>query len=364
MARPNLKKLREEAQSIYSEYGARFAGKPRATRDIQALDSIIERLEKIIKRARTLRNGKTNPALSSFLEQALENLETYENERENIQKVQSQGPVVVEGSRLATWANLHFGQYFRHFAGKPRATRDLGLLNEIISELELVESKMKGLLAQKDVASVEADLETVQKNLEVYEGERENIMSARKSGGLDEQASYLAMVANEQFAVYNFHFGGRPRVSRRSGLLHRVIATLQSVRDQMSELENKGLDSEQNRNNIALIDGQLKTYRNELDKIDEARRQTAPKDLVGQLGSAANWAMAQYNENFAGQDRASRDLELLSRVCDEMLDVGRQMRELSNQLDNRANEENLVIVLDNLMLYQNEYEEIQQVQAG
>lgn len=363
MARPNLKKLRQEAQSIYGEYGTRFAGKPRATRDLRAIDSIIERLEKVIKRARMLRNGKTNPALSSFLEQALENLETYENERENIRKVQSQGPVVVEGSRLATWANLHFGQYFRHFAGKPRATRDLGLLNEIISELELVESKMKALLAQKDVASVEADLETVQNNLGVYRDERQNILDARNSGGLDEQASYLAMIANEQFAVYNFHFGGRPRVSRRSGLLHRVNSTLQSVYDQMSALEDEGLDSEQNRKNIELIDTQLGTYRDELDKIDEARRGTSRKDLVGQLGSAANWAMAQYNEHFAGKDRASRDLELLSRVCDELLDVARQMRELGADFDSQANEENLVIVLDNLMLYQNEYEEIQQVQG-
>lgn len=222
---------------------------------------------------------------------------------------------------------------------------------------------MKGLLAQKDVASVEADLETVQKNLDVYREERQNIMSARESGNLDEQASYLAMVANEQFGVYNFHFGGRPRVSRRSGLLHRVISTLQSVRDQMSALEDQGLSSQQNRSNIELIDGQLATYRDELDKIDEARRGTSRDDLVGQLGSAANWAMAQYNENFAGKDRASRDLVLLSRVCDELLDVGRQMRDLRADVESRANEENLVIVLDNLMLYQNEYEEIQKVQG-
>ncbi len=362
MARPNLKQLREEAQTIYQEYGARFAGKPRATRDMQALDSIIERLEALIEEARGLRNGKRDPALSSFMEQAIENLEVYENERDNIAKVQSQGPVVVEGSQLATWANLHFGQYFRHFAGKPRATRDLGLLNEIISELELVESQMKKLLAKKDIASVEADLETVQKNLDVYRDERENILNARE-GAPDEKASYLAMVANEQFAIYNFHFGGRPRVSRRPGLLHRVIATLESVRDQMSELEAQGLDSEQNRNNIALIDSQLATYRDELDRIHQARRQTPAEDRIGQLGSAANWAMAQYGEHFAGQDRASRDRELLSRLCDELLDVGRQMRELRAELGSRANEENLVIVLDNLMLYQNEYEEIQRVQG-
>jgi hypothetical protein len=362
MARPNLKQIRKEAQSIYTEYGSRFAGKPRATRNLGALDSIIERLEGIVDTARTLRNGGRDPALSSFLEQAIENLEIYEKERDNISKVQSQGSVVLEGSQLATWANLHFGQYFRHFAGKPRATRDMGLLNEIISELELVETQMKKLLAKNGVESVRKDLETVQNNLGLYRDERQNILEARNSGSLDEQASYMALLANEQFGVYGFHFGGRPRVSRRAGLLHRVIATLDSVREQMGELESQGLDSEQNRSNMELIASQLETYRDELDQVQQAKRQTPADEMVGQLGSAANWAMAQYREHFAGEDRSTRDLEMLSRICDELLDMGKQMRALEIEVQGDANDENLTIVLDNLMLYQDEYEQIQRVQ--
>lgn len=363
MKRANLKELRQQAQEIYQEYGARFAGKPRATRDLDALDSIVSRLEDLVKEARSLRNGGKNPALSSFIEQAVENLETYDKERDQIAKVQQQGPLVVEGSTLATWANLLFGQYFRHFAGKPRATRDLGLLNEIISGLEVIESQMRTLAGGSSVESVAADLETVQKNLEVYREERGNILSARQNGTLEEQASYLAMVANEQFGIYNFHFAGRPRVSRRPELLHRVISTLQATRDSMQGLADQGFGSQQNRNNINLIDNQLETYRSELDQVQEARRSTAPEQLVGQLGSAANWAMGQYGENFAGKDRATRDLEMLSRICDELLNTGRQMRELQADVDSEANEKNLHIVLDNLMLYQMEYEEIQKVQG-
>ncbi len=363
MASPTLKELREQAQTIYQEYGARFAGKPRATRDLSALDDIIARLETIAEQARTLRNGGRDPALSSFIEQAVDNLETYDAERKEIARVQSEGGSVVEASELATWANLHFGQYFRHFAGKPRATRDLGLLNEIISELELVEAQMKKLLNRDRRQSVLADLETVQNNLQMYRDERGHILSARNEGTNQEKASYLAMVANEQFAVYNFHFGGRPRVSRRSGLLHRVIATLDSIAEQMRELDAQGLGSEQNRNNIELIDSQVATYRDEFDRVQQARRETPDEELVGQLGSAANWVMEQYTEQFAGHDRSSRDLELLSRMCDELLDIARQMREVDTRLGNEANRRNLTIVLDNLMLYQNEYEEIRQVQG-
>lgn len=363
MKKTTLKQLRDEAQEIYGEYGARFAGKPRATRDISALESIIERLEDVVKRARQLKNGGQNPALSSFLEQALENLETYERERENIADVQAQGPAVVEGSQLATWANLLFGQYFRHFAGQSRATRDLGLLNEIISELELIQSQMKRLEAETGVESVSADLGTVEENLGLYRDERDNILDARKDGTLEQQASYLALVANEQFGVYNFHFGGRPRISRRPGLLHRVIANLESIRDEMVALEEKGFESEQNRNNIDLINTQIETYREEFDQVQEAKRQTPADELVGSLGRAANEAMAQYSEHFAGEDRASRDLELLSRICDELLDVGRQMRELKSTIESQANERNLNIVLDNVLLYQDEYEQIREVQG-
>jgi hypothetical protein len=363
MARPNLKDIRKDAQSIYTEYGSRFAGKPRATRSVEALDSIIERLEEIVETARTLRNGGRDPALSSFLEQAIENLEIYDKERDNIVKVQSQGSDVLEGTQLATWANLHFGQYFRHFAAKARATRDMGLLNEIISELELVETQMKKLLAKAGVESVRADLETVQNNLELYRDERNNILDARNSGSPDEQASYLALIANAQFGMYGFHFGGRPRVSRRAGLLHRIIATLESVYDQMDELEGQGLTSEQNRANMELIRSQVETYHEELGLVQQAKRETPAADMVGQLGSAANWAMAQYGEHFAGEDRSTRDLERLSRICDELLDMAKQMRALEIEVDGDANEQNLTIVLDNLMLYQNEYEEIQRVQG-
>ncbi|MFW5966635.1 MAG: hypothetical protein ACOCV2_03905 [Persicimonas sp.] len=362
MAPATLRQLRDEAQKIYGEYQARFAGKPRATRDLEALDDIIGRLEEVVEGARKLQNGGQNPALSSFIEQAVENLETYEKEREGIARAKSRGPAAEQAGRLATWANLFFGQYLRHFAGKNRATRDVGLLNEIISELEFVETQMKKVIADKGFESTQADLQTVQNNLQLYRDERAEIFSSRRDATLEQRASYLAVVANEQFAIYDYHFAGKPRASRRPGLLHRVIATLESVRDEMAEIEDEGLDSEQNRQNRDIIDQKLELYEEEFEQIQKVRRETSSSDLVGHLGQAANAAAQQYSEHFAGEDRASRNLELLSRICDELLDVGRQMRQLKDSFDSRANDKNLIIVLDNAMLYQGEFEKIREVQ--
>lgn len=363
MATLNLKDFRDQTQAIYNEYASRFAGKPRATRELSEIDDIIKRLEGLVNQARAAGSVAQDPALASMVEQAVENLETYDSERKEIAKVQAQGETTIEGSKLATWANLQFGQYFRHFAGQGRATRDLGRLNEMISELELTEAHMKRLLAKKDSHSVRADLKTVRGNTALYRKERDHIIAARQNATPDELASYLATVANEQFAIYNFHFAGRPRISRRSSLMHRVISTLESVGEQMQTLEDNGLDNEQNRGNIEIVKNQLETYREEFNQLQNARRQTAAAELPGHFGAGANWAMDQYRENFAGADRKTRDLTLLSRICDEMLDMARQMREYDAEVYNEGNHKNLNIVLDNAMLYQNEYEEIKGLQG-
>ncbi|MGM0557554.1 MAG: hypothetical protein ACQEVA_14310 [Myxococcota bacterium] len=363
MTKRTIKELRDDARALFNEYGARFAGKPRATRDLDELDSIIDRLDALIEEGRSQQNGGRDPALQSILEQAIENLEIYEKERERIAAVQAGGDVIVEGSALASWANLIFGQYYRHFAGKPRATRDLGLLSEILAELEFVEERMAQLIADDEAAeSLADDLETVRSNKETYEEELARIAEARSSGSLEDQASYLAVAANEQFTVYRDHFGGKPRVSRRPELLERVIVTLESIQGSMKELKRRGLQSEQNDNNIQTVAQQLSTYRDELNKIQQAKQGTAPDELVGNLGAAANSVMEEYRANYAGQDRATRDLELLTRLCDEMLDIARQMRSLRAQIDSEANERNLTIVLDNLLLYQQEWEEIEKAQ--
>lgn len=363
MATLNLKDFRDQTQAIYDEYTARFGGKPRATRKLGDLDNLISRLETLVGQARATAGLNRDPALSSLIEQAVENLEIYDRERKEIARVQAQGTETVEASTLATWANLVFGQYHRHFAGKGRATRDVGLLNEMISELELVEAQMKKILAAKDLISVRKDLKTVRSNIALYKAEREHILNARHNAKPEELASYLASIANEQFAIYNFHFAGQPRISRRSSLMHRVIASLEEIREQMTKLKNNGYESEQNDGNIKIVEAQLETYRDEFDHIQNARREAQVESLPGNYGAAANRAMDKYRENFAGQNRATRDLELLSRICDELLDQARLMRELDQTQYFEANRDNLNIVLDSASVYQNEYNEIRKAQA-
>lgn len=353
--------ITEKAEKIFEEYQANFAGQPRATRDGEYLDDLIERLEAVLGEARDLLNGGEDEALVSTIEQADENLQIYRTEREAIARVQSQGEGVLEAGRLAEWANAEFHRYQRHFAGSARATRDNELLNEMIAELKVIREQMRELNESDDVEGVEEDLETVETNLEHYRGERERIVEAQHSGSNEERASYLAEIANGQFDLYRTLFSGKDRVSRRPKLLRRMIRTLESTRRQMRKLEERGLNSQENSNNIQIVSDNIETYEEELQAIESARESVGAEELAGYLGGAANKVFEQYRDEFAGENRSTRDLHTLTRMCDELYHIGREMQSIGEREDIEMNQQNLRVVLDNLALYQREYDEIQRL---
>lgn len=364
MDRQKLEELQEKINAVSARYDARFAGKPRATRSLEELDELIAELAGLIAEGQGLMNGD-NTALRATLDTATENLELYKKEREAIHEVKTQGAEVVEGAKLATWANFVFDEYYRHYANQSRQTRDLGRLEEMIAELEGIRDDMEDLLGRKEIDSTRTDLGIVTQNLEMYEAELDNILQARVAGTRDERVSALATMANDQFKVYRSQFAGKGRTTRRPELLGRVIKNLEGVLNQMRELNSKGSTrSQTNTKNIGIVQENLKLYRSELNEIKASREDTTVEDLAGMLGGAANDVMAEYRSHFAGQSRATRDLELLSGLCDEMYEISIQMRDISDAaptLD--VNNKNISIVVDNLVLYQAEYRRVQEAKG-
>jgi transaldolase len=353
----SIEEIQSEAEEIFDEYDAQFAGKPRATRKVAELDELIERLEELLERARGQLNGGHNEQLVTLIERAGDNLEVYQKERQAIEQLQSQGEAPVQASHLATWANAEFHRYQRHFVGENRATRDVELLNEMIRNLEEIQSQMEALQEQADIDGLAEDIETVVQNREHYREEREQIVRARKDGTADERASYLAVAANEQFSIYGDLFAGKNRATRRTGLLKRVIRSLENIERQMTELHEEA-PSEENQRNIGIVQDNLEMYREELDEIEEVHESIEAETLAGQLGGAANEVFQDYRSNFAGKDRSTRDLGQLGRMCDELYHLGRLMKQVDEDHDVEANRENLNIVLENMSLYQQEYNEI------
>ncbi len=361
MPKPNLADLKAQADTIYQNYDASFAGKPRATRDLVQLDGLISELESLIEDARTLLNGSRNPAVISMVDTAKENLERYREERSLIAELKGDD-VTIEAAHAANRANRIFDVYGRHFAQKDRSTRDARLLDEMVEELQAIRAQMERLV-ELGSSSAERDLEVVSRELNMYREEANHIRAAYRTGTPNDRVNRLAALANSQFSLYNAQFAGKGRTTRRPELLERMIANLEEYRSMMRQVQQSGFASTMNANNIRIVGDNLDMYRKELDEIRKARASTEPSDLAGMLGGAANEIMAEYRENFAGKDRATRDLDHLGNLCDGLWEAARQMETLRGEPDIEFNDKNLQIVHESWATYEDEYKRIQEARG-
>lgn len=353
-----LETISKELEQLDNDYSANFAGQSRMTRDVGILDEIIGRGTDILKRIDQIPSVAQGPELVRVREAAARNLALYAQERNAIVRAQEVGPTFEDFSMEATSANLVFGRYGRHFAGKDRATRDLALLGELVDDLKQIDKRMAQLLTEAKVQEFARDREVVVQNLQQYQKEITLIENAQKSGTPEERASILASLANAQFAVYQAHFAGEPRISRRPALLMRVISSLKSIRDRMVGFKDGGLDLEFNNKNIEVVTSRLEVYENELAEIRKLRQTTQMADIMGELGGAANKLFETYRTSFANKPRGQVDTELLGNLCDKLAEVRRQMSDLRRAEENDSNERNLDIVTEQLVMFEGEYEAV------
>jgi hypothetical protein len=213
------------------------------------------------------------------------------------------------------------------------------------------------------VADFERDRRIVRENLAQYQKEIELIDGAQTIGTPDEQASVLATLANNQFAVYQAHFAGEPRISRRPALLMRVVGSLKKIKEHMVRLRDDGLKAEFNTNNIAIVDDRLGVYEKELAEVRKVRQATAMTEIMGELGGAANKLFDEYRENFADLARTAADAERLAKICDKLAEIRRQMNEMSWAEESEMNTKNLDVVTEQLVMFEGEYEAVVRAQA-
>ncbi len=364
MATNLLDTLRRDLDLITSLYEADFSGQSRATRDVAQLDGLLKRLKDVIARAGTIPAAVQGPDLITLKEEAGNTLALYENERVAILKAKEAGPIFDDFAVEATDANFVFARYGRHFAGQNRATRDMAVLAEMIEELKAVQKRMTALLEEKNVADFARDLEVVRQAMTQYTSELKEIDKAQKMGTPDEQAGLLATLANEQFAVYQTHFAGQSRVSRRPALLMRVVDSLKSIKARMDKLKKAGLNEEYHDKNIGIVAERLAVYETEVAEIRKARQGTTLPDIMGSLGTAANELFEEYRSGYADKNRANVDHTKLGQICDRLGEIKRQMRDMGRAERNEMNERNLDIVVAQLSLFETEFEEVGKVQAA
>jgi hypothetical protein len=365
MANNLVENLGKELEQIDREYTSDFAGHSRLTRDVAQMDRMIKRTASVVDQVDRIPSAAQGADLSRVRDAAVESLRLYKAEREAIVKAQAVGPAFEQFSTEATSANFVFARYLRHFAGKDRSTRDVALLGEMVEDLRQIEKRMTGFLAEsKKAGEFEGDRQVVRNSLAQYQKEIELIEEAQKSGTPEDQAGVLATLANSQFAVYQGHFAGEPRVSRRPALLMRVIATLKKVRERMTALRAGGLEIEFNDKNIGIVEDRLKTYEAELGEVRKVRQATPMTEIMGELGTAANKLFDEYRGNFADKARNLADAPRLANICDKLGEIRRQMVDMSLAEDSDMNHKNLDIVTEQLVMFEGEYEAVSRAQTS
>lgn len=359
MAKTTPEEIQREVERLQNRYQFRFAGHPRATRDLAEMNTLIEEAETLLKKTRSLPRRAAEELRGTIKER----IEFYKQEQARIQEVQDKGPDFRHMTELGTAANTVMHRYRRHFAGRDRSTRDLGLIDEMIRDLEGIQGAMRALEAKGfSDETLTNDQKVVAENLTLYTSERAEIARAREDGTIADRANRLANLANGQFAVYRVHFANRKRVSRRTNLLKRIIKQLESIQQTMIDLrDGHNYSDSTHANNLGIVTERLGVYRSELTQIEDAKRATSTIDLVYALGESANNAMADYGKEFAGQNRATRNLDLLNEICDRLGETERQMNAVVQEHgDITANTRNLRIVRDTLRKYEREYDQIVQ----
>jgi hypothetical protein len=366
MANNLVENLGKELEQIDREYASDFAGHSRLTRDVGQMDRMVKRVAAIVEQVDRIPAAAQGPDLARVRDAASQSLELYKTERDAIVKAQEVGPAFEQFSVEATSANFVFARYMRHFAGKDRATRDVALLGEMVEDLRQIEKRMTQLLdgVNKGNADFEKDRKVVRENLGQYQKEIDLIEGAQTSGTSEEQAGILATLANNQFAIYQGHFAGEPRVSRRPALLMRVTATLKKIRDRMTALRDGGLKIDFNDKNITIVEDRLKTYENELGEVRKLRQATPMTDIMGELGGAANKLFDDYRGAFADKARSQADATRLALLCDKLGEIRRQMLDMSFAEDSEMNQKNLDIVTEQLVMFEGEYEAVARAQQA
>ena len=364
MASPLIESMSKELSAIDSIYASDFAGQARATRDSAQLDDLVRRTKALLTKVEAIPVAAQGPELAALTQTARENLKTYETERVAIQKAKEAGPETNEFALLATEANFVFARYFRHFAGQNRATRDIDLLAEMVDDLKQIQKRMQAIAASHPKGEFKADLGVVEESLARYQSELREIEKAQSSGTDDDQANMLAQLANEQFNLYQTHFAGQSRSTRRPALLVRIISSLKRTRERMIALLEKNFSEEFNRKNAEIVAERLAVYEGEIAEIRKVRQSTPMSDIMGLLGGAANDLFSEYRTHFADKNRGEVDKKRLASICDRLGEIGRQMAELGRAEESDVNSRNREIVYEQLALFEREFEAVSQVQAS
>ncbi len=360
MAKATIDSIRQHSDKLHNRWTREFAGQPRHTRSLADLEKIIEKTAVLVQKAKQIPGEKGNA-----LEQAVfERLKLYRNERDAIAEAQYDRPQIGQIHTLGMQVDRQLAVWRRHYAGRDRRSRDLHRLGLVIASLD---KSVTALEALQDNPEVKKEgLASVRTQLELLRDEYGEIDKVRRT--LEPAQKLAALLAEAQSGLdqYRVHYAKQPRATCSPERLEGMIANMTQLLVDLEPLQPPPADVDDeagkqieaaHKKNMELLNLHLASWQKELVLIREARAEAEPRDMTNQLGGVANLMFQVYQREFAGKDRTTRDLQLLSEVCDRLAEIGNLMA-AHDKKHEPINRKNIPIVEDRLRRYEQEWIEI------
>jgi len=256
---------------------------------------------------------------------------------------------------LASRAEALHKTYQQNFSGRTRVTRDLKILDELISGISDLREQATG-----QAGSESSLLPTLNQRMELYTREREAISDAQ-AGGPDvlmaHQLSDQAWLAHQR---YIRHFAGQPRRTRDLGLLRQLRDELYLGQAALARLAAKH-EADWQGGLLTQLTNNLELYTQEVEEIIKARKGVPQEKQAPLLATLANGQFSKWRQFFANRPRHTRRISVLRRVIAELRDVYTQMLAVRDQGESTpAHRDNIAKVADRLQVYESELTQIEQ----
>lgn len=331
--------------ALNAQYALHFASQPRATRDLRILDHLIDSADGL------LQTPKLDPADAAEIEAALQAFRAERRAVESAKATQGAAALSLWQSRLG----FVMHRFARHFAGKPRTTRDLSLLDEMVHDVEELAAQLHSLsdVAPADRQQAKA---TAQGHRAFLKAERQAIEAALTKESAARQSGLLGACANAQFTDMERWTGQTPGVLLRPQWLRRKQRELVRLLDAMTALDGQPGVPETNAENQRIVATQLEGWENLLAQLRDMRESVAVDTLVMQLGQRVEQVLDAF-QDYAQHNEISP--LMLAEICDGVDEIERQLTALVASMDPPEEAHNQVLSLarDALMTFQRLFDE-------
>lgn len=161
-------------------------------------------------------------------------------------------------------------------------------------------------------------------------------------------------------AEYDRDFAGQSRATRDIAQLDALIKKTKDVLRRIDEIPAVA-QGPQITTFRELVVGSHSTYETEKKAIETARTMGPEFADFSLQATLANFVFARYGRHFAGQDRSTRDIGLLSEMIEDLKQIRKQMGTIASKRRSENYDRDMNVVDSNLKMYQNELNEIQTV---